>query len=80
MNRVSLSTKADIEAEVSEIPFVKKQKVKSDVLEGTVTIYVKLSLIDYLFKLSKRIDEIHSILRPKMVFTITYEVKPRIIL
>jgi len=75
-----LNTAKDIEDELKEQPYIKGCKVETGPQPGLAFIYVRLSLVDYVFRLKGRLDEIHSALRPKMNFMITYEVKPKIFL
>jgi len=78
--REVLSSKEDIEKEMMEQPYVKGCRVESGPQAGLAFIYVKLSIVDYVFRLKRRIDDIHDVLRPKMNFMVTYEVKPKLFL
>jgi hypothetical protein len=78
MYRHILTTKQDFIDEMMEQPYVKKCKVVEK--DYKAIIYVKLSLIDYVFRMSEILDKTHSVLRPKTALTITYEVKPKIFL
>jgi hypothetical protein len=78
MYRHVLATRQNFIDEIMEQPYVKKCKVVEK--DYKFVIYVKISIVDYIFRMSKILDDIHSILRPKAVLTITYEVKPKLFL
>ena len=69
-----LASSKDIQDELNEQLFVRGCKVIENSL-GQVIIKVRLPIIDLLFRSKKRLDQIHTILRPKMLFTVTYELK-----
>lgn len=78
MYRHVLSTRQDFVDELTELSFIKKCKVEEK--GGIVILYIKLSLFDYIFRMSEILDDIHGVLRPKVNIMITYEVKPKIFL
>jgi hypothetical protein len=66
--------------EMMEHSFVKKCLVDEDIINHRAIIYIKLSVIDYVFRMNSILDKIHGILRPKTPLTLTYEIKPKIFL
>jgi len=78
MHRIILATNQDFIDELMEQSFVKKCKVVEK--DYKATIYVRISISDYIFRKSEILDEIHSLLRPKTAMTITYEVKLKLFL
>jgi len=73
-HRIILRTESDIFQELMEHEFVRDCKIKTDYLNSRAKIIVKLSVFDFVFRTKKRIDQIHSILRPKMPVTMGYDI------
>lgn len=80
MHRFILATKQDIIDEMIEQSYINSCKVKEDILNYRTKIYIRVSIVDYIFKSKEVLDRIHSILRPKVPIRLTYEVKLKLFL
>lgn len=76
--RSVLVTEQDITEELLEQSYVKGCRVE-DKGAGLALINVRLSVIDFIFNRNKRVREIHSLLRPRIPFTMTYELRTRLL-
>lgn len=74
-HRLVLRTESDIFNELMEHEFIRGCEVKINHRNSVARITIKLSLFDYLFKVKDRLDRTHSILRGKIPFTMSYEIK-----
>lgn len=69
--KVVLSSREDIKEELLKHDFIKECIVKRGREIGIADVYVTFSFFDYCFRLSKRLDEVYDILRPKLSFMVT---------